>query len=98
VIVIAQVSGVKVVHQELYHRLLITISSERKVGHEFVEPDDKALTLPLVLKQDDSQLGKSIEFLVNVLHVPINNSCSVVDAGWFFSANRLDEIEVLTSQ
>ena len=63
------------------------------MDREFVAPDDRALILALILEEDDSQLGESIEFPVDVLDIPINNPRSMVDAGWLFSMNRFDEIE-----
>ena len=52
---------------------------EQEVDDECVEPDDRALALAVFLEEDDAQLGEPTESLVDVLHVPINNPCGLVD-------------------
>ena len=52
---------------------------EGEVDEEFVKPDDRALTLAVFLEEDDAQLGEAGEFLVDVLHVPVNDPCGLVD-------------------
>ena len=49
--------------------------------------------LAVFLEEDDTQLGESTEFSVDVLYVSVNNPCSLVDAGWLFPADGLHEIE-----
>jgi hypothetical protein len=71
---------------------------EREVNYEFVEPHGRALTLAVFLEEDDAQLGEPTEFLVDVLHVSVNNPCGLVNARWFFPAGGLDEIEDMRRQ
>jgi len=66
---------------------------EREIDDELVEPDDRALPLAIFLEEDDAQLSESAEFLVDVLHVPVNDPCGFVDAGWLFPADGFDEIK-----
>lgn len=66
---------------------------EWKIDYEFVEPDNRALALAVLFEEDDSQLCKPTEFLVNVLYVPINGSSGFVDARRLFPADCLDKFE-----
>ena len=58
-------------------RCVSSVGIEWEGDHEFIEPDDRALALALFFKEDDSQLGKPTEFLVDVLYVSVNNPDSL---------------------
>jgi hypothetical protein len=74
-------------------RCIFGFGIKREVNDEFVEPDDRALALPILLEEDDSQSGKSTEFLMDVLYVSVDDPGGLIDAGRFGPTNRLDEFE-----
>ena len=74
-----------------YHVVVLRI--KREIDHEFIEPDNRSLALAVFFEEDDAQLGEPTEFLVDVLHVPVNNPSGLIDAGWLFAADGFDEIE-----
>ena len=58
-------------------RCISSVGIERKVDDEFVESDERALALTIFFEEDDSQLGKPTEYLVDVLYVSVNNPDSL---------------------
>ena len=58
-------------------RCISSVGIEREVDDKFVESDDRALALTIFFEEDDSQLGKPTEYLVDVLYVSVNNPHSL---------------------
>jgi len=58
-------------------RCISSVGIEREVDDEFVESDERALALTIFFEEDDSQLGKPTEYLVDVLYVSVNNPHSL---------------------